>query len=124
MIKVKQRGNFNHLEKFFARMRNRHELNVLNKYGEIGVAALASATPVDTGKTASAWSYEIEQTETRTILRWTNTNTNDGVNIALLLQYGHGLSGGGYIAGIDYIRPAIRPIFENIAKEAWEEVTR
>lgn len=93
-----------------------------DKYGKKGVDALREATPKDTGKTANSWSYEIIKSKDNVSIRWTNSNVNDGVNIAVILQYGHGTKNGGYVRGIDYINPAMRPIFEQLAKEAWEEV--
>ena len=98
--------------------------SVLNKYGAKGVQALAAATPVDSGKTASSWGYEVEQTGNGWSIHWTNDNINRNVNIAVILQYGHGTGTGGYVAGHDYINPAIAPIFEEIANEAWKEITK
>lgn len=95
---------------------------ILERYAREGVSALASATPVDSGATASAWSYEIESKGDQHTIYWTNSNSNKGVYIAVILQYGHGTGTGGYVAGRDYINPAIRPIFDNIAEEAWREV--
>ena len=123
MISFTHRGNFNRLEKFLNSMARRSYLNDLSKYGQMGVEALASATPVDTGKTAESWTYEIERTNERTTIRWLNTNINDGVNIAVILQYGHGTGTGGYVQGRDYINPAMRPLFDSIAEQAWKEVT-
>ena len=123
MVSFKHRGNFNKMEKFLNKMSRRDYLNVLDKYGQLGVEALAAATPVDTGLTAKSWAYEIERTPTKTTISWLNTNTNNGVNIAVILQYGHGTGTGGYVQGRDYINPAMRPIFDNIAEQAWKEVT-
>lgn len=124
MIRFKHRGNFNKLQKFFFRMTNRDYLTILSEYGRKGVEALASSTPVDTGKTADSWEYTIETTSNRTTISWSNSNENQGYNIALMLQYGHGTKNGGYVKGIDYINPAIKPIFEAMASELWKEVTR
>lgn len=124
MIRFKHRGNFNNLQKFLNRVSGAGYLNTLDKYGQAGVEALASATPIDSGETARSWNYVIEHGIGRTTIYWTNDNTNQGVNIALILQYGHGTGTGGYVDGIDYINPAIRPIFDKIADEAWKEVTR
>ena len=85
---------------------------------------MASATPQDTGKTASSWSYEIESSDSSTKIIWTNSNVNDGVNIAVILQYGHGTRNGGYVAGRDYINPVLQPLFDEIAEAAWTEVVR
>ena len=89
----------------------------------MGVDALAAATPVDTGKTAASWTYEIEKKNGSYSIVWLNTNVNKYVNIALILQYGHGTRNGGYVKGRDYINPAIQPIFDKIAEDAWREVT-
>lgn len=96
----------------------------LNQYGELGVQALSSATPKDSGETASSWNYKIETANGRTSISWYNTNlTKDGDPIAILLQYGHGTGTGGYVQGRDYINPAIQPIFDNIADQVWKVVT-
>lgn len=123
MIRFKHRGDFRHTEAFFSRIRRRSYINILQKYGQAGVEALAASTPKDTGETASSWSYEIVQTRNGYSIFWNNSNVNQGVNIALILQYGHGTGTGGYVRGIDYINPAIRPIFDEIANAAWKEVT-
>lgn len=96
--------------------------SILSRYGQIGVHALSAATPKDTGRTASSWSYEIEQDSSGYTIYWTNDHFNKGVNIAVILQYGHGTGTGGYVAGVDYINPAMIPIFEQIANDAWNEV--
>ena len=123
MATFTHRGDFNKTEKFLNRVRGSNYLNILSKYGKIGVNALASATPVDTGKTANCWIYEIEHTLDSTTIYWTNTNVNDGVNVAIILNYGHGTGNGGFVQGRDYISPSIQPIFDQIAKESWREVT-
>lgn len=122
LVKFKHRGNFNKVERFLNRVSKRDYLNVLDVYGQMGVEALAKATPVDTGLTSQSWTYEIERTSDKTTIYWLNTNTNQGVNIAVILQYGHGTGTGGYVQGIDYINPAMRPVFEKIADQAWKEV--
>jgi hypothetical protein len=96
----------------------------LQRYGKIGVDALIEYTPRDSGLTAESWGYEIQKVRGSYSLIWTNDNLNDGVNIALLIQYGHGTEAGAYIQGYNYINPAIRPIFDRIAEEIWKEVTR
>ena len=96
---------------------------LLSKYGEQGVRALASATPVESGETAAAWGFEIEHNGDQWSIHWTNDHINQGVNIAVILQYGHGTGTGGYVAGRDYINPVLAPIFEQIANDAWKEVT-
>lgn len=123
MVIFKHVGNFNRMERFLNQLRGAKYLNILEKYGQEGVRALSSATPVDSGKTASSWTYKIERTPSRTIISWLNTNVNEGANIAILLQYGHGTGTGGFVQGRDYINPAMQPIFDTIAQEAWREVT-
>lgn len=123
MVTFKHRGDFSKTEKFFNRVKGQAYLNILSKYGQQGVEALRASTPVRTGKTADSWTYEIARTPDRTIISWLNTNVNNGVNIAVILQYGHGTGTGGYVQGIDYINPAMRPVFDKIADEAWKEVT-
>lgn len=122
LITVKHRGNFKNTEKFFSRMMNWHFENKLESYGKQGVAALASATPVDTGLTANSWNYEIVRGGNTYSIVWTNSNVNKGVNIALILQLGHGTRNGGYVVGRDYINPAIQPVFEKMANDLWTEV--
>ncbi len=123
-IRFRHRGSFQKTERFFKRMTQREYLKMLNKYGRIGVDALSSATPIDSGETAASWNYEIHQTGGSATITWINNHTNKGVNIAIILQYGHGTGTGGYVQGRDYINPAIRPIFDKIAEDAWKEVTR
>ena len=123
MIIVRHRGDLKKTKNFLDRMKERSYLKNLEKYAQEGVAALSAATPVDTGKTANSWTYEIEHTDTRYAICWINTNENKGVNIALILQTGHGTGSGGYVQGIDYINPAMKPILQKIADEAWKEVT-
>lgn len=116
-------GGFTKTERFLNRMKRREYLNVLDEFGRDGVQALRNATPVDSGATAEAWDYEIKRTRNCTEIVWTNSNINDGVPIAVILQYGHGTGTGGYVQGRDYINPAIRPIFDKIAEKAWKVVT-
>ncbi len=123
MISVTTKGDFKNTEKFLDRAKRINLRNVLNRYGEIGVNALAAATPVDTGKTASSWGYHLEISDESSSIIWTNSNVNKGVNIAIILQYGHGTRNGGYVRGRDYINPALAPIFEDLASDAWKEVT-
>lgn len=124
MIKIAATGNFNKTERFLKRIVNGEIFKKLEVYGQRGVSALSQATPVRTGKTASSWTYEIQQSVDSFTIQWLNTNVNKGVNIAIILQYGHGTRNGGYVRGIDYINPAMRPIFDKMAQEAWQEVTR
>ena len=99
-------------------------MGILDKYGREGVEALSAATPVDSGKTASSWKYDIEHSSRGASISFSNTNINKGVNIAIILQYGHGTRNGGYVQGRDYINPAIQPVFDRIVNEAWKEVTQ
>ena len=123
MVTFRHRGNFNKTEKFLNFMKRASYLNALDRYGQLGVEALAASTPVDSGKTAASWSYEIERTSDHTRISWLNTNVNKNVNIAIILQYGHGTGTGGYVQGRDYINPAMKPIFDYIAEKVWMEVT-
>ena len=122
-VKFEVSGGFTKTERFLNRMKRREYLNVLDKFGRDGVQALRNATPVDSGATAEAWDYEIKRTRNYTEIVWTNSNINDGVPIAVILQYGHGTGTGGYVQGRDYINPAIRPVFDKIAEKAWKVVT-
>lgn len=124
MISFRHSGDFKHTEQFFKNANNFETLSSLEKYALEGVAALALATPFRTGKTASSWDYEIHRSKGQVSIYWTNDNINKGVNIAVILQYGHGTRNGGYVVGRDYINPAIIPIFDQIAEAAWKEVTK
>lgn len=124
MIRFRQKGDFSKTTKFLERTKKRDYLRILDKYGRAGVAALASATPVDSGLTANSWSYEITYNNGRTTISFLNSNIQNGVPIAIILQYGHGTGTGGWVEGRDYINPAIQPIFDQIANDAWEEVTK
>lgn len=122
-VKFEVSGGFTKTERFLNRMKRREYLNVLDEFGRDGVQALRNATPVNSGATAEAWDYEIKRTRNYTEIVWTNSNINDGVPIAVILQYGHGTGTGGYVQGRDYINPAIRPVFDKIAEKAWKVVT-
>jgi hypothetical protein len=124
IIQFKQKGDFSKTESFLKKLRKLDLDSVLRKYGELGVQALANATPVETGKTAASWDYKIDKGKGVVTITWTNSNVNNGVPIALLIQYGHGTGTGGYVQGRDYIKPAIRPIFDELADALWEEVTK
>ena len=124
MIKFRQKGDFSKVTKYLAKVKDVAKLNNLDKYGRDGVAALASATPVDSGLTANSWSYKIERQSGSVSISFHNTNINKGVPIAIILQYGHGTKNGGWVEGRDYINPAILPIFDKIANDAWKEVTK
>ena len=124
MITLKQKGNFSKLNRYLERVEEAAKIGILDKYGKAGVEALSSATPADTGLTASSWYYKIERTKTSATIQFLNSNINDGVPIAVIIQYGHGTGTGGWVEGRDYINPAIQPIFDEIANEAWKEVTK
>ena len=124
MISFRQKGDFSKLTRFLEKAKNAVHLGILDKYGREGVAALASATPLDSGKTASSWYYEVQHDEGTASINFYNSNVNKGVPIAIILQYGHGTGTGGWVQGRDYINPAIQPIFDKIANEAWREVTK
>ena len=124
MITFTQTGNFDKTEAYLARLKQEDLSAVLNKYGEMGVNALSNATPTDSGLTAQSWYYTIVSRRGYYSIRWHNSNVHEGIPIAVLIQYGHGTRNGGYVQGRDYIMPAIRPIFDQIANEAWKEVTR
>lgn len=123
MISFRQKGDFRKLTRYLERVKEVAQIGDLDKYGRQGVAALASATPRNTGKTANSWNYEIKQEKGSVSIRFYNTNIQNGVPIAIILQYGHGTRNGGWVQGRDYINPAIQPIFDEIVKSAWEEVT-
>lgn len=124
VVMFRQKGNFRRTSDFLKRA-NRLNLDViLNQYGQEGVEALRAATPKDTGTTANSWSYIVHKGTGSITITWSNSNIVDGVPIAVILQYGHGTRNGGYVQGIDYINPAMKPIFDKIAQRAWEEVKR
>ena len=124
MITFRQKGDFSKASRYLERLKEAAKLGVLDKYGREGVAALASATPTESGLTASSWTYEIERKGSSVSIVYKNSNINKGVPIAVILQYGHGTGTGGWVQGRDYINPAIQPVFDRIADEAWKEVTR
>ena len=124
MISFRQKGDFSKATRWFENLKQVAHLSILDKYGKEGVAALASATPKDSGLTANSWGYTIERSSGSAKIIFENSNVNKGVNIAIILQYGHGTGPGGWVEGRDYINPAIQPIFDRIAEEAWEEVTK
>ena len=124
MIGFKVKGNFSKATKHFEKLRQGRYLKILNNYGQKGVEALSAATPVDTGLTASSWYYKIERTATSAKIIYCNSNVNKGIPIAIILQTGHGTRNGGWVEGRDYINPAIQPIFDELAKDVWKEVTK
>lgn len=121
-IVISQKGNFSRTFRFFKKLRNAKFIESLSKYGEMGVDALREATPKDSGKTSESWTYEIHNTNSGFMITWNNTNVNKGLNIAVLIQYGHATRNGGFVLGRDYINPAMVPVFERIANELWTEV--
>ena len=124
MIRFKQKGDFKNLESFLNRAGKFDMRTFLDRYGREGVEALRSNTPIDSGLTASSWDYYIDTNKRTSKIVWTNTHIVSGVNIAIILQYGHATKNGGYVQGQDYINPAIRPIMDKIADDVWREVCR
>jgi hypothetical protein len=124
MIGVKTSGSFDHILKFLNRSAKQDSIGNLDSYGERGVRALQAATPKESGETAAQWAYRIVRESGRVRIEWYNTHEEDGSNIAILLQYGHGTGTGGWVEGRDYINPAMRPVFDKIASDVWKEVSR
>jgi hypothetical protein len=122
MITFESNGDFKKTQQFLDRMARAEHMAILNHYGQVGVDALASATPTDSGLTATSWTYTIEKKQGKYSIVWHNTNVVDGVPVAILIQYGHGTGTGGWVEGRDYINPAIRPIFDMITEEVWKQV--
>lgn len=123
MISINGKGDFSKTRSFLNSLKRRRHLTDLDRYGEMGVEALAQATPRDTGLTALSWKYRIVQDKRRTRIDWYNTNeASTGVSVAVIIQYGHGTRSGSYVQGIDYINPALRPVFERIANDVWKKV--
>lgn len=123
MIKITQKGNFSKLERYLKKATPEIKDNILHRYGQEGVLALASVTPTDSGETARSWYYEIEKGKEKISIVFKNSNIQNGVPIAIILQYGHGTRNGGYVEGRDYINPAMRPIFDRLANSVWREVS-
>jgi len=124
MLNVKTSGTWSKTEAWLDRLLNGDIYRILDRYGQIGVDALALATPSDTGETARGWSYSITNNGKQYQIDWYNTNVVDGVPIAVILQYGHGTGTGGYVAGTDYINPAVEDVFEQILADLTKEVRR
>lgn len=124
MISFKQKGDFKKLTNYLERVKTVVKLSTLDKYGKAGVAALRDATPVDSGNTANSWYYEINRTKNKISISFHNSNIQNGVPIAIILQYGHGTRNGGWVEGRDYINPSVKPIFDKMVKEVWKEVTK
>ena len=123
MVKYKVTGDFNPLRKFLKARRDEKIRAVMEKYAQVGVKLIAANTPVATGATAASWYYEIVRKETSTVIYFKNSNMPYGIPVAVLIQYGHATKNGGYVEGIDYINPALRPIFDDMVEKAWREVT-
>lgn len=123
MIEITAPGSFSKTDAFLSKMARNDLLNILDHFGAMGVDALSSATPVDSGLTASSWTYEIVKERRSVTLVWHNTHVVSGMPVAILIQYGHGTGTGGWVEGYDYINPAIRPLFDRIADEVWGQVT-
>lgn len=124
MITFRHKGDFSNLTNFLERAKEVIKIGELDRYGREGVIALASATPVDTGRTAQSWYYKIRHDNGTATISFHNSNIQNGIPIAIILQYGHGTGNGGWVEGRDYINPAIRPIFDKIANDAWKEVIK
>lgn len=124
MISFRHKGDFSKFTSFLERAKQTIRIGDLDRYGREGVAALASATPVGSGQTANSWYYEIKRSQGSITITFNNSHVNAGVPIAIILQYGHGTGTGGWVEGRDYINPAIRPVFDKIANDAWREVTK
>lgn len=124
MISFRHKGDFSKLTTFLERSKEFVKLSDLDRYGREGVKALSAATPVDTGLTANSWSYKITHKNGSISISFHNSNIQNGVPIAIILQYGHGTNNGGWVEGRDYINPAIQPVFDEIVNKAWKEVTK
>lgn len=123
MIKIKTSGSTKNTQSFLKSMKSLEIRTFCEAAGERGAAALRASTPLDSGLTAASWSYEVRVEGDRTIISWLNTNSESGVNVAIILQYGHGTGTGGWVAGRDYINPSIKPIFDSISNDVWKKVT-
>lgn len=125
MFYLESKGDFSKTFNFLEKAKNLFkQKGIFDKYGELGVEALRQNTPKDSGKTADSWYYKVSKENGRVVITWLNSNINDGVPIAIILQYGHGTGTGGYVRGVDYINPAMEPVFTKIAEDAWKEVTK
>lgn len=122
MITFRHKGDFKNTERFFTNIKKAEYFRVLNKYGQLGISALAAATPVDSGLTASSWTYKVSRSGNMHYISWSNSNLVNDVSIAIILQYGHGTRSGAFVQGRDYINPAMKSVFDKIADGVWEEV--
>lgn len=117
-------GSTKKLERFLGKMQKFNPTSELSRLGQQGVAALAAATPVDSGMSSESWSYEVVRKRDSVAIFWTNSNTVNGTPVVIWLQYGHATGTGGWVQGYDFINPALRPIFDKIADSVWKVVTR
>jgi hypothetical protein len=124
MIEIISKGDFNKTKDFLNKLQRGDLFTDLNRYGQVGVNALARATPVDTGLTQQSWGYRIVKDKKRPGIEWVNTNIVSGIPVAILIQYGHGTGTGGWVQGRDYINPVMHPVFDQIANDIWEKVKR
>lgn len=124
MISYKIKGNLKKTNSFLERAKEVFHTGDLDKYGKAGVEALSKATPVDSGKTSESWYYKIERTKNSVSISFYNSNIQNGTNVAVILQYGHATRNGAWVNGIDYINPALKPIFDKLANDAWKEATK
>jgi len=124
VISFRHRGNFNNTDQFLTRAQRIQYRTILEAYGKEGVRALSAATPVDTKLTSESWDYTIKISNRSFSISWTNSNIQNGVPVAILLQYGHATNNGGYVKGIDYINPSLKLIFDRLATDAWREITK
>lgn len=123
IISFEVRGSFNRLETYLKSLSKLNITAILEAHGQEGVAALIGATPVDSGLAASSWGYEVSTANGRYTIAWTNADIENGFPVAIMLQFGYGTGTGGYVQGVDYINPAIQPIFDRIENEVWKAVT-
>lgn len=124
MISIRTKGSWKKTDKFFSALLSPIKMDTLHRYGRKGVKALESTTPTDSGLTATSWYYKIEKNDGSARIIFCNSNFNEGVPIAIILQYGHGTNNGGWVEGRDYINPAVQPVFDQLADAAWKEVVQ
>lgn len=124
MITIKQKGDFSKTTLYFEKLKHVFKKSDFDKYGRKGVDLLTQVTPFESGETASSWTYDVDISNNGVSISFYNTNINKGVPIAIILQYGHGTRNGGWVSGRDYINPVIQPLFDEIARDAWKEVTK